>query len=45
MKQSIFKKTIQDETLGQISPYQKAILESYNLDENIFALKLIDPAT
>jgi len=45
MKQSIFKKTIQDKTLGQISPYQKAILESYNLDKDIFALKLTDPAT
>lgn len=46
MKNSIHKRDIMDLHLEEkISLFQKKILESYNLDTKIFALKLKDEAT
>jgi hypothetical protein len=45
MKNSVHEKNIHDDNLGLISPFQQKILESFNLDKEIFALELKDPAT
>jgi len=45
MQNSIYKEDIVDENLGAISPFQKKILESYNLDKKIFGLRLKDHGT
>jgi len=42
---SIFKQDIKDSKLGMISMYQKVILDTYNLDEKIFSLNLLDKQT
>lgn len=45
MSDSIFAKTIEDEKLGLISIFQKGILKSFRLPDNVFSLNKKDEAT